>query len=210
MFKIGDKVKIVRKYTMPDSNYSWSHHMDKTIGMVGKVKGYYPEENAYYVKTDIGQWTYLPESLELIEGEPMFICSHANHCPIYTDPKNNCPHAVPHKHESRCDDKCYDCEDHEYVVSCVPVTSIQPINTSNDSINRSEYDEAVKMILNGDNTLIHLVVEAMIKKSFENDKSSNVDKVKSNAITLFRDVFSVRVANEIRNKSFQVECSLTF
>ena len=66
-FKVGDKVKIVRKFEST-SSCSWNTCMDKTIGMLGKVLevGDFQSDALFYVETVGEQWYYPSAVLELV------------------------------------------------------------------------------------------------------------------------------------------------
>lgn len=66
-FKVGDKVKIVKKITMYQDIASWVPAMNMTIGLTGVVDDI--NHKAVGVKLEIGGWWwwYPAESLELVE-----------------------------------------------------------------------------------------------------------------------------------------------
>lgn len=65
-FKVGDRVRIVRKAI--DSGMVWTDEMTKSLSLCGKVVDNDCVPKKYVrVKTTAGKWAYLPESLELIE-----------------------------------------------------------------------------------------------------------------------------------------------
>lgn len=64
--KVGDKVRIIKKFEPISECMFWVKQMDKTIGMIGTIN-YISSSNTIY-NIDIGNylWNYHKESLELV------------------------------------------------------------------------------------------------------------------------------------------------
>lgn len=66
-FKVGDKVKIVKKFDGDSSGISWVTGMNPTLGLEGEVLDVYDNHGTiqYLVRSHSDEWWYLKESLEL-------------------------------------------------------------------------------------------------------------------------------------------------
>ena len=69
-FKVGDKVKIVKKFNPDGSGIEWTTGMNPTINRKGEVLDVYDNHGSiqYLVRSYKDEWWYLEESLELLEG----------------------------------------------------------------------------------------------------------------------------------------------
>lgn len=69
-FKVGDKVKIVKKFNPDGSGIEWTTGMIPTINRKGEVLDVYDNHGSiqYLVRSYKDEWWYLEESLELLEG----------------------------------------------------------------------------------------------------------------------------------------------
>lgn len=72
-FKVGDKVKIVKKFNPGDRSIEWTTGMNPTLGLEGEVLDVYDNRGSiqYLVRSRDDEWWYLKESLELINSEDL-------------------------------------------------------------------------------------------------------------------------------------------
>lgn len=67
-FKVGDKVKIVKKFASSELVH-WVESMDDTVGTYGVISSERSPLPARITSYIVGGWAYLPESLELVNEE---------------------------------------------------------------------------------------------------------------------------------------------